>query len=165
MKLDMYQVDAFAEKVFQGNPAAVVPLPAWPEDKIMQAIAAENNLSETAFFVRSGDKFHIRWFTPNKEVDLCGHATLASAFVIFTQLDYDEDEINFESKSGPLKVARAKDGFTLDFPVWGHRKIATDPRVQKALNTDIQELYSGTYWVAVLKMKKQSKSYNRILRL
>lgn len=95
MKLSIYQVDAFAEKPFEGNPAAVVPLEKWLSDEAMQAIAEENNLAETAFFVPANEGFHIRWFTPNKEVKLCGHATLASAFVLFELLGYAQDVITF----------------------------------------------------------------------
>ena len=99
MELTIYHIDAFASKLFEGNPAAVCPLYSWlPKDK-MQKIAFENNLSETAFFVQKGDGFHIRWFSPTNEVDLCGHATLASAFVLFHILDYDKNVIEFESKS------------------------------------------------------------------
>ncbi|MGE4544861.1 MAG: PhzF family phenazine biosynthesis protein [Pedobacter sp.] len=116
MELDLYQIDAFAEKVFEGNPAAVCPLEAWLPDRLMQAIAAENNLSETAFFVKTGSGYHIRWFTPSAEVDLCGHATLASAFVLFHCLRYDRDAIHFESKSGPLVVRRDGDLLEMDFP-------------------------------------------------
>lgn len=116
MELTIYHIDAFASKLFEGNPAAVCPLYSWlPNDK-MQKIAFENNLSETAFFVQMGDGFHIRWFSPTNEVDLCGHATLASAFVLFHILDYDKNVIEFESKSGLLKVIRDDDNLILDFP-------------------------------------------------
>jgi PhzF family phenazine biosynthesis protein len=115
-RVAIYQVDAFTSQVFSGNPAAVCPLEEWLQDDVMQAIAAENNLSETAFFVKEDDRYRIRWFTPVDEVDLCGHATLATAYVIFEYLDKKVDEIHFVSKSGPLSV-RKKDGLiTLDFP-------------------------------------------------
>jgi PhzF family phenazine biosynthesis protein len=116
MKIPLYQVDAFANKVFKGNPAAVCPLDNWPEDHLLQNIAAENNLSETAFFVRKKDYFEIRWFTPQVEVNLCGHATLASAHVIFRHLGFKGDEIAFQSKSGLLKVYNREDSLVLDFP-------------------------------------------------
>ncbi|MCD4731774.1 MAG: PhzF family phenazine biosynthesis protein [Bacteroidales bacterium] len=115
MKITIYQVDAFTDSVFGGNPAAVCPLNNWPEDKILQSIAAENNLSETAFFVKE-DNFQIRWFTPEVEVNLCGHATLASAHIIFNHLGYDKETIQFDSKSGLLNVFRKNDMLTLDFP-------------------------------------------------
>nr|MDU9043799.1 PhzF family phenazine biosynthesis protein [Candidatus Electrothrix aestuarii] len=112
----MYQIDAFADRAFTGNPAAVIPLQEWIPDALMQAIAAENNLSETAFFVPTAQGFHIRWFTPNKEVKLCGHATLASAFVLFNILAYPADSIHFDSLSGPLAVVKNDSLLTLDFP-------------------------------------------------
>jgi len=116
MELDLYQIDAFAEKVFEGNPAAVCPLEAWLPDSTMQAIAAENNLSETAFFVKEASGYHIRWFTPTAEVDLCGHATLASAHVLFHYLGHTRDDIHFDSKSGPLIVRKVGDLLEMDFP-------------------------------------------------
>ena len=116
MKLKQYQVDAFANKVFEGNPAAVCPLEDWLADDLMQAIAAENNLAETSFFVKEGDDYRIRWFTPKAEVDLCGHATLASAFVLFSELSYQGSTITFNSRSGPLIVAQNHDYFEMDFP-------------------------------------------------
>lgn len=116
MKIPIYQIDAFANKSFEGNPAAICPLESWLPDEVMQSIAEENNLSETAFFVPIKNGFHIRWFTPVAEVDLCGHATLASAYVIFTFLGFKENTINFESKSGVLKVERKEALLIMDFP-------------------------------------------------
>lgn len=116
MKLPIYQVDAFTNRTFRGNPAAVCPLKSWIKDELMLSIAAENNLSETAFFVPGTDQYQIRWFTPKVEVNLCGHATLASAHVIFNHLDYPKDEIAFQSKSGILKVLRSERLLILDFP-------------------------------------------------
>jgi len=97
MELTIYQVDAFAEKLFKGNPAAVIPLNAWIDDELMQNIAMENNLSETVCFVKSNEKYEIRWFTPSVEVDICGHATLASAYVLFNHLGYSNNKIIFHS--------------------------------------------------------------------
>ncbi len=124
MKLKIYQVDAFANKVFSGNPAAVVPLTEWLADDILQKIAMENNQAETAFYVKEGNPstgsgqadFHIRWFTPLVEVDLCGHATLASAHVLFTHEGYEGRKIIFNSRSGPLLVEKLNEGYALDFP-------------------------------------------------
>ena len=116
MQIDIYQVDAFASRPFEGNPAAVCPLDTWLPDSLMQSIALENNLSETAFFVPEGDGYAIRWFTPLAEVDLCGHATLASAWVIFHRLGHGEGAIRFASRSGPLTVNREGDLLELDFP-------------------------------------------------
>jgi PhzF family phenazine biosynthesis protein len=116
MEITLYQIDAFASKLFEGNPAAVCPLGAWLSDEIMQSIAAENNLSETAFLVSKGNGYHIRWFTPTSEVDLCGHATLASAYVLFNILGYKKDKIEFDSKSGILAVTKANEWLVMDFP-------------------------------------------------
>ena len=116
MKTQLFQVDAFTANLFGGNPAAVCPLQEWPESDIMQNIASENNLAETAFFVNKGSHFELRWFTPELEVDLCGHATLASGHVLFNHLNYPGDEILFKSKSGTLKVRKNGELLTLDFP-------------------------------------------------
>jgi PhzF family phenazine biosynthesis protein len=116
MKIPLYQIDAFTSRVFGGNPAAVCPLPHWLDDATMQAIASENNLSETAFFVASGGEYDIRWFTPATEVDLCGHATLASGWVVLERLEPARKEVTFRSKSGPLTVSRDADLLALDFP-------------------------------------------------
>ncbi len=116
MKIPVYYIDAFTGKKSTGNPAAVCPLNDWLEDPTMQAIAADVGLSETAFFVRSGDRFDLRWFTPTTEVDLCGHATLASAFVICTQLDPDCNVTVFQTLSGQLSVVQRDDKFIMDFP-------------------------------------------------
>ena len=116
MTIPIYQIDAFASKLFEGNPAAVCPLLRWLPDDLLQAIAAENNLSETAYFVPHGDGYHIRWFTPASEVDLCGHATLASAFVIFHFLQESSDTIRFDSRSGQLTVTRDGDWLVMNFP-------------------------------------------------
>ncbi len=118
MSLPLYWIDAFSDKIFAGNPAAVVPLESWLPDAFMQRIAFENGLAETAFFVKTGEaRFHLRWFTPGAEVDLCGHATVATAFVLFTQLGFTGGRITFDSRSGPLHVTRLADGkIELDFP-------------------------------------------------
>ena len=117
MRIPLYQIDAFADGPFTGNPAAVCPLDAWLPAETMQAIAAENNLSETAFFVPEGDGYRLRWFTPSVEVDLCGHATLASAFVVFRYLAPGRDSVTFQTeKAGRLTVGRDGDDLVLDFP-------------------------------------------------
>jgi PhzF family phenazine biosynthesis protein len=116
MKIKIYQVDAFATKVFEGNPAAVCPLNEWLDDGVLQKIAEENNLSETAFFVSTGDVIHLRWFTPLKEVDLCGHATLACAHVLYEHLKYNKPQIIFQTKSGEITVTKVESGFSMDFP-------------------------------------------------
>lgn len=115
-ELPFYHIDAFTQKLFGGNPAAVCPLENWLPDEVMQKLARENNLSETAFFVKEGDGYYIRWFTPDFEIDLCGHATLASAYLLFHHLNYSSDTILFNCKSGLLKVMRKGDKVELDFP-------------------------------------------------
>src|SRR5262249_29355728 len=116
MSLKIYQVDAFTSEPFHGNPAAIVPLESWLPDATMQSIALENNLAETAFFVREGDGYGLRWFTPTVEMDLCGHATLATGFLIFNVLGTDEKLLKFQTKSGLLTVEKDGDRFILDFP-------------------------------------------------
>jgi len=116
LRIPVYQVDAFSGHIFSGNPAAVCPLESWLPDAQMQAIAAENNLAETAFFVRNGSGYKLRWFTPAVEVELCGHATLASAFVVLNDLTPGERSVSFETKSGTLTVTRDGDLFSMDFP-------------------------------------------------
>jgi len=134
MKLTLYQVDAFTSKLFGGNPAAVIPLENWIDDALMQNLALENNLSETAFLVPGapseegvwGD-VSIRWFTPLSEINLCGHATLASAFVLFNVLKFDQPRINFQSKSGKLEVEKKDDLFVMDFPAWKPKRVYNYP--------------------------------------
>ncbi|WP_346858466.1 PhzF family phenazine biosynthesis protein [uncultured Draconibacterium sp.] len=143
MIFTMYQVDAFAENVFEGNPAAVIPLETWLDDAIMQNIALENNLSETAFFIPHKTGYHIRWFTPNAEVDLCGHATLATSHVLFQHLNYSENEIQFESRSGVLTVKKEGELLVLNFPA---SKIETQyipPNLKTAFNIHPRKCYKG----------------------
>ena len=124
--MTLYQIDAFTDKLFGGNPAAVIPLEKWIDDALMQRIALENNLSETVFFVPSSQPdvdFEIRWFTPELEINLCGHATLASAYVLYHFLNYSKEQINFSSRSGILKVSRQADLICMDFPSWKPEKL------------------------------------------
>ncbi|GAX60977.1 phenazine biosynthesis protein [Candidatus Scalindua japonica] len=116
MELDLYQIDTFTDRVFKGNPAAVIPLESWLPENTMQSIAQENNLSETTFFVPTDNGFHIRWFTPETEVDLCGHATLAAAYVLLNLFDYKKERVEFESKSGNLTVFQKDGWLVMDFP-------------------------------------------------
>lgn len=143
MKLTIYQVDAFAEKVFEGNPAAVIPLTEWLPDPIMQQIALENNLSETAFFVPVESGFHLRWFTPKAEVKLCGHATLATAHVLFNHLGFAENEIWFDSLSGILKVRRENEMIVLDFPASSIAEVEMPDAVAKAFNISPKTCLKG----------------------
>ena len=133
MQLPIYQLDAFANRSFEGNPAAVCPLKNWLPDATLQAIALENNLSETAFFVAQGDRFELRWFTPAAEVKLCGHATLASAAVLFNDLDYDAELIRFDTKSGELRVTRSGAGLQMDFPAQAATHCAIPEQLTQAL--------------------------------
>jgi PhzF family phenazine biosynthesis protein len=144
--IPVYQADAFTDKAFSGNPAAICPLETWLPDELMQKIAMENNLAETAFIVPFEDGFQIRWFTPTVEVDLCGHATLASAFVFFNHLGYKNEQIRFFSKSGWLTVTRETDGtLTLDFPA-DHATPATAPDgLFEALGIAPVEVYKGKF--------------------
>ncbi|MCC7308102.1 MAG: PhzF family phenazine biosynthesis protein, partial [Acidobacteria bacterium] len=144
MKFLLFQIDAFANAVFRGNPAAVVPLDAWLPDETMLAIAAENNLSETAFFVKDGDGYHIRWFTPTIEVNLCGHATLASAHVIFNELQLEDALIRFHSnRSGKLPVQRREDSIVLDFPAYAITEIEPSDELAKALGKKPQKVWNA----------------------
>ncbi|WP_372965285.1 PhzF family phenazine biosynthesis protein [Marinobacter sp.] len=138
MQTKIYQIDAFTNELFRGNPAAVMPLQHWLPDTLLQAIAAENNLSETAFLVATPEMevtdFHIRWFTPAAEVPLCGHATLASASVVFNQLKWPQDIVRFQSKSGPLAVLRKQHGWLeLDFPNLSYKRCQMPPLITEAL--------------------------------
>ncbi|MDX2095858.1 MAG: PhzF family phenazine biosynthesis protein [Alphaproteobacteria bacterium] len=153
MSQPLYQVDAFASKVFEGNPAAVCPLSAWLPDRLMQRMAQENNLSETAFFVpstRDGYDFDLRWFTPTEEVDLCGHATLASAFVAFNILHFTNDIIRFHSASGLLNVTRNGNLLTLDFPAWPLEKTGHHPAIEAAIGITPLEIYQSHDWLVIL---------------
>ena len=163
MKIPLYQIDAFTQKIFKGNPAAVCPLDDWIDDQLMLHIAKENNLSETAFFVKKGAIYEIRWFMPSEEIDLCGHATLAAAFVIFKYLNHPRDEIIFSSQSGQLRALQKSNGqITLDFPArmpkpvpipeaivsaFGHRPLAT------LANRDLTIIFESESQILALKPK------------
>ncbi len=143
MTIPIYQVDAFAAQVFEGNPAAVCVLEQWLEAGLMQQIAAENNLSETAFFVPQGEGFHLRWFTPTTEVALCGHATLAAAHVIFEHLAYPKTEIQFYTKSGLLSVKKEAEKLWLNFPESTLQKDFPTFQLIDAIGTEPLEVYRG----------------------
>jgi len=154
MKLPIYQIDAFASKPFEGNPAAVCPLEAWLPDGLMQLIAEENNLSETAFFVATDEGFHIRWFTPTTEVDLCGHATLAAAHVLFECLDYGQDEILFDSRSGLLSVAKEGDLLVLDFPAQPPVPCETPIQIQHAFGIEAVACLKAEDYLVVFELEE-----------
>ena len=144
MELPIYQIDAFTDRLFGGNPAAVVPLKSWLSDELLQNIAAENNLSETAFYVPDHDKyFQIRWFTPKAEVDLCGHATLATAHVLFEHEKYDKKTILFMSKSGILKVEKMTDFYEMDFPADEIRPVKVPIEMYEAIGDKPLETFRG----------------------
>jgi PhzF family phenazine biosynthesis protein len=149
MKLTSYTLDAFTSRVFGGNPAAVCPLTEWLEDTTMQSIAAENNLSETVFFVPDGDAYHIRWFTPSCEVELCGHATLASSYVIFKHIAPDKNELNFRALAGALRVTRDGDLLSLDFPSRPPERIDAPVEIVAALGVPPDEMWKARDHVAV----------------
>lgn len=144
MDLKIYQIDAFAEKTFQGNPAAVCPLEEWLPSSTMQLIALENNLSETAFFVQEGPDYRIRWFTPASEVDLCGHATLASAHVLYKHLGLTDKTIRFQSRSGVLEVQQEADAYALNFPTDQlKQEDSTDSLTEEVLACKPVEVWRG----------------------
>jgi predicted PhzF superfamily epimerase YddE/YHI9 len=169
MNLTMYQVDAFAERVFEGNPAAVCPLDAWLADEVLQAIAEENNLSETAFFVQSGEAFELRWFTPAEEVDLCGHATLASAHVLFEHLKFPQPEVRFLTRSGPLAVTRGAHGLCMDFPAAPPAPVEAPALLVGALGQPPREVLAAFDYIAVYETEDEVVSlrpdFNRLQEL
>lgn len=149
MKIRQYQVDAFATRAFEGNPAAVCPLENWLDDGLLQAIAEENNLSETAFFVPSDKGFRLRWFTPASEVDLCGHATLATAHVLFVHLGHPGPAITFETRSGPLTVRREDDLLNMDFPARPPTPCASFELLARALGRQPLEVLRADDYLVV----------------
>lgn len=156
MSLSYFQVDAFTSRVFGGNPAGVCPLDQWLPEATLQAIAAENNLSETAFLVGSDARYELRWFTPTVEVDLCGHATLASAFVVFHELGFAGDRISFQTKIGELGATRDGDRIVLDFPAWPAERCAEVPAdLADALGWLPRELYRNRDFLAVFSSEEE----------
>ena len=144
MKVQIYQVDAFSDRAFGGNPAAVIALEQWLPEAVLQNIAAENNLSETAFYLpHSESDFHIRWFTPTTEVDLCGHATLATAHVLFQHKNYLGENVSFFSKSGILNVTKVNGGYEMNFPSDEIQPISPPPELINGLGISPQEVYRG----------------------
>jgi PhzF family phenazine biosynthesis protein len=149
MKISIFQVDAFTNQAFAGNPAAVCPLDYWLPEETMQAIAGENNLSETAFIVNRGDYYQIRWFTPQTEVDLCGHATLASAWVIMNKIQTDVQDVKFGSRGGELRVRREEDLYLMDFPVHRPEKCEVPNNLIKAMGYNPTEILASNYYLVV----------------
>ena len=149
MQIPLYQVDAFTSELFGGNPAAVCPLPEWLPDETLQAIAVENNLSETAFYMPAEDGYHLRWFTPEIEVDLCGHATLATAHVILNCLGSDADHVRFDSRGGELIVRRDGDRLSMDFPSHPPKPYDPPEGLLEALGGEPLEALRGIYTLVV----------------
>lgn len=160
MRLPIYQVDAFSDRPFAGNPAAVCPLDQWIDDQTMQQIAMENNLAETAFFVKKDDLFELRWFTPTVEVDLCGHATLASAYVLFEKLKYAGDSIRFYSpRSGTLLVRKKDKEYTLDFPADQLKEVALTRDLTSCFDHEpVKALKGLTDYMLIFEKESQVKS-------
>ncbi len=150
MKLKYYVIDAFTDKPFHGNPAGVCPLKDWLPNNVMQSIAFENNLSETAFFVPREGYYDLRWFTPEAEVDLCGHATLASAFVLMNFIDPAMEHVEFRSQSGPLFVSRCDDVFMLDFPSRPPISCEKPAILERALGVPVLETHCSRDMVALV---------------
>jgi PhzF family phenazine biosynthesis protein len=158
MRLPLYQIDAFANRLFSGNPAAICPLGDWLDDSLLQAIAAENNLSETAFFVAQDHGFQLRWFTPVFEVDLCGHATLAAAHLLFTELEYTNPEIVFFTRSGELTVKNSGALLTMDFPALQYEPCDPPDALVKGLGKQPREVYRGDDYLVVLNNEQEVES-------
>jgi PhzF family phenazine biosynthesis protein len=158
MKIPYFHVDAFAPAAFRGNPAGVCPLDQWLPDATLLAIAAENNLAETAFFVPRGGDFDLRWFTPTIEMDLCGHATLAAAFVLFTQRDYRGGEIRFHSRSGVLSVSRDGEILTLDFPSRPAEKASAPEALLRGLGGSPAEVRKARDYLAVFASESEVRA-------
>lgn len=161
--MTIYQVDAFTNRLFAGNPAAVIPLRNWPDDMLMQQIAMENNLAETAFFAlseKSGVDYDIRWFTPELEINLCGHATLASAYVIFEMLKAKKKKVVFSSKSGLLTVIKKKDRMDMDFPSWKPERIEDFPSVllESLGKPEIAGVYTNREYIVELMSEEAVKN-------
>lgn len=148
--MKQFIVDAFTEKIFSGNPAAVCVLEKFPEEKIMLKIAQENNLSETAFAVKAGEFYKLRWFTPANEIDFCGHATLATAFVILTQIEKDLNAVEFETLHGKFSVTKNENLFEMDFPVYEYKKISVTEQMAEAVGEKVLEAYLSRDLLLVL---------------
>ncbi|HLP06706.1 MAG TPA: PhzF family phenazine biosynthesis protein [Opitutaceae bacterium] len=158
MILDYYHVDAFADRVFTGNPAGVVPLKRWLPAAVLQSLATENGHPETAFFVPRGNGFHLRWFTPKVEVELCGHATLAAAHVLWTHLAHAEDPIRFETLSGPVSVSRESGRLMLDFPARPPQPSDNPQALAEALGAKPFQVWKAGNYLAVFRREEELRA-------
>ncbi|MEN7547247.1 PhzF family phenazine biosynthesis protein [Rapidithrix thailandica] len=158
MKLPLYQIDAFTDKIFGGNPACVVPLKKWLPDEILLKIAKENAVAETAFFVDNGNRIHLRWFTPEIEMDLCGHATLASAHCLKFILNYPKDEIIFDTLSGDLVISVEKDLYSMNFPSRMPAVSELPEIISQSLNIQPREVLKARDYVLVYDTEEQIKN-------
>lgn len=158
MRLRIFQIDAFTDAVFGGNPAAVCPLESWIDDATLQAIALENNLSETAFLVPANGAYGLRWFTPLAEVDLCGHATLASAQVVFQHLQPGADSVAFDTRSGRLAVSRGADGLTMDFPALAAHPVDPPADLVAGLGAEPTTAYAGMDYLALFETEAEVRA-------
>ena len=149
-----FEIHSFTDKIFNGNPAGVCPLNEWIDDALMQRIAAENNLSETAFFTPNDDHYELRWFTPTIEVDLCGHATLASAYVVFEHLGYEGDAVSFQTRSGALNVWKDGDFLIMDFPSRPAENIEVPGKLEEGLGIKIGSVSKARDYLVVLESEK-----------
>lgn len=150
-----YVVDAFAEKVFEGNPAGVLVLERWPSDSLMQAIATENNLAETAFVIKEADGYHLRWFTPGGEIDLCGHATLAAAYILLRFFEPNADRLAFQTKSGRLEVVKTGELLEMDFPAYALTQVDVTEEIVNAIGVRPLEVWKGRDLVCVVEKEEQ----------
>ena len=170
MRIPIYQIDAFSSEPFKGNPAAVCPLEEWLPDEVMQSIAMENNLSETAFFIKNEDQYDIRWFAPKIEIDLAGHPTLATAHVIFNEMNHLGNTITFNSKIGDtLEIAKNKDIISMNFPSRPPKKIEKKELIEEAIGAEVQEFYENRDGLAVVAneeiVKNLSPSMDKISKM
>lgn len=165
MKLPIFQVDAFTDHVFGGNPAAVCPLDEWLDDEIMQQLALENNLSETAFFVKKEDEYELRWFTPEIEVDLCGHATLATAHVLFEHVGIQKSEIRFQTKSGVLIVSKENERLKMDFPTDDMPQVDPPAVLFQALGIRSDNVFFTDDYMVVLNSEEEVQNLDPDFRI
>lgn len=163
--IPLYQVDAFTDRIFSGNPAAVCPLKEWLPSQTLQAIATENNLSETAFFVITDGEIELRWFTPTTEVNLCGHATLAVAHIIFNHLNFNGTKLDFLTKSGILSVSKTGELLTLDFPALIPRQCACPPKLAEAIGRNPLEVWQSEDYLVLLEDEKTTGAIKPNLEL